>query len=232
MPRIVDIGGFNAVREAGLCKLLPQMPRIAVGMGTCGRGNGAEEVYHALNEEIHEFTAGALQNDDITLVAIKEKVPVEERLEANRRELFRLIDVEGVPIAEACERLKVASSTYYRYKRRVSELGDDAGLKQIRPTPPMARASLEEEAAILDIVRVEPLFGAKRIHEVLHAAKRCRDDLSERAVYATLKRHGLNRKEKRLEFAQTGADTRMARLAQATRADGPANPTESGGGEA
>ena len=52
MPRIVDIGGFNAVREAGLCKLLPQMPRIAVGMGTCGRGNGAEEVYHALNEEI------------------------------------------------------------------------------------------------------------------------------------------------------------------------------------
>ena len=48
MPRILDIGGFNAVRESGLAKLLPEVPRIAVGMGTCGRGNGAEEVYHAI----------------------------------------------------------------------------------------------------------------------------------------------------------------------------------------
>jgi NADH-quinone oxidoreductase subunit F len=52
MPRILDIGAFNAVREAGLAKLMPDIPRIAVGMGTCGRGNGAEEVYHALNEAI------------------------------------------------------------------------------------------------------------------------------------------------------------------------------------
>ena len=48
MPRILDIGSFNAVRESGLAKLLPAIPRIAVGMGTCGRGNGAEEVYPRL----------------------------------------------------------------------------------------------------------------------------------------------------------------------------------------
>ena len=52
MPRIQDIGAFNAVREAGLAKLTPSIPRITVGMGTCGRGNGAEEVFHALNEAI------------------------------------------------------------------------------------------------------------------------------------------------------------------------------------
>ena len=52
MPRIQDIGAFNAVREAGLARLLPGVPRIAVGMGTCGRGNGAEEVFHALNTAI------------------------------------------------------------------------------------------------------------------------------------------------------------------------------------
>jgi NADH-quinone oxidoreductase subunit F len=52
MPRIQDIGAFNAVRESGLGKLVPAIPRITVGMGTCGRGNGAEEVYHALNEAI------------------------------------------------------------------------------------------------------------------------------------------------------------------------------------
>ena len=52
MPRILDIGAFNAVREAGLAKLVPAVPRIAVGMGTCGRGNGAEGLYHAFAEAI------------------------------------------------------------------------------------------------------------------------------------------------------------------------------------
>ena len=52
MPRIEDIGVFNSVRENGLAKLVPPVPRIAVGMGTCGRGNGAEGLYHAFVEEI------------------------------------------------------------------------------------------------------------------------------------------------------------------------------------
>ncbi|HET9407495.1 MAG TPA: FAD-dependent oxidoreductase [Candidatus Sulfotelmatobacter sp.] len=52
MPRIHDIGAFNAVREAGLAKIVPAVPRLAVGMGTCGRGNGAEGLYHAFAEEI------------------------------------------------------------------------------------------------------------------------------------------------------------------------------------
>ncbi len=45
--RITDLSSFNAVREAGMAKLLPAHPRIAIGMGTCGSGNGAEGVYHA-----------------------------------------------------------------------------------------------------------------------------------------------------------------------------------------
>ncbi|HXR34015.1 MAG TPA: NADH-ubiquinone oxidoreductase-F iron-sulfur binding region domain-containing protein [Verrucomicrobiae bacterium] len=52
MPRIQDIGAFTAVRESGMAKLVPQMPRIAVGMGTCGRGNGAEGLYRAFAETI------------------------------------------------------------------------------------------------------------------------------------------------------------------------------------
>ncbi len=50
MPRILDIGAFNAVREAGLAKLTPAVPRITIGMGTCGRGNGAEGLYHAFSQ--------------------------------------------------------------------------------------------------------------------------------------------------------------------------------------
>jgi NADH-quinone oxidoreductase subunit F len=49
---IRDISAFNEVREAGLAKLLPSRPRIGVGMGTCGSGNGAEAVYHAFASEI------------------------------------------------------------------------------------------------------------------------------------------------------------------------------------
>jgi NADH-quinone oxidoreductase subunit F len=50
MPRIQDIGAFNTVREEGLAKLVPAVPRLTVGMGTCGRGNGAEGLYHAFAE--------------------------------------------------------------------------------------------------------------------------------------------------------------------------------------
>jgi len=50
--KIQDIAAFAAVREAGLAKLLPSRPRISVGMGTCGSGNGAEAVYHAFRNEI------------------------------------------------------------------------------------------------------------------------------------------------------------------------------------
>ena len=52
MTRIQDIAAFNEVREAGLAKLLPSKPRIGVGMGTCGSGNGAEAVYQAFASEI------------------------------------------------------------------------------------------------------------------------------------------------------------------------------------
>ena len=54
MPRIQDLGVFNTVREAGLAKLVPPTtPRLTVGMGTCGQGNDAEEIYDGLHEAIH-----------------------------------------------------------------------------------------------------------------------------------------------------------------------------------
>lgn len=192
----------------------------------------AQEFAEALSQEIHEFTAGALQNDDITLVAIKEKTQVEERLEETRRELFRLIEQENVPVAEACERLHVAPSTYYRYRRRVETLGAEEGMKASRRGSGFARASLEEEAAILEVIRAEPLLGAKRILDLLRGAARCRSDLTERGIYEVLRRHGLNTREKRLQFAHDGSDNRMARLAKAlssTLPEAPAPPAESDG---
>ena len=193
----------------------------------------AQEFADALDKEINEFTAGALQNDDITLVAIKEKVQPEVRIEATRRELFRLVEQEGVPVAEACEQLHVAPSTYYRYRRRVAEVGGEEGLKSIKPRAGMMRASLEEEALILSLVKAEPLLGAKKVADLLQATGKAGPTLTPAAVYATLRKNGLNTREKRLEFAQNGTDRRMARLAQALSSTARASqaPEDQGGGE-
>ena len=64
MPRILDIGVFNAVRDAGLAKLVPAVPRVAIGMGTCGRGNGAEGLYHAFAQAIEN------SGDDLVLAPV------------------------------------------------------------------------------------------------------------------------------------------------------------------
>ncbi len=50
--RIADLAAFANAREAGLAKLLPARPRVAVGMGTCGSGNGAEGVFSAFKSAI------------------------------------------------------------------------------------------------------------------------------------------------------------------------------------
>ena len=58
MTRIRDLSTFSTVRGAGMAKLLPFRPRIAVGMGTCGAGNGAEAVFHAFADAIDKRGSG------------------------------------------------------------------------------------------------------------------------------------------------------------------------------
>ena len=190
-----------------------------------------QEFSDELNREIEEFTGGAAQNDDITLVAVKERVAVEARHEEKQRELFRLVDAEGLSVAEACARVQVTTSTYYRLKKRLQAEGEGA-LLEAPKRPRFARASLEEEAAILSQVRLDPLAGAKKIHDTLKAANACRDELSERGIYDVLKRHGLNTREKRLQMAGSATDNRMARLAEALVSTPPTKPTDSEGGGA
>jgi len=49
--KITDMNSLRKVRESGLIKkIIPVHPRIAVGMGTCGIGNGAEELYRAFEK--------------------------------------------------------------------------------------------------------------------------------------------------------------------------------------
>lgn len=50
--KITDLQTLEEVRKLGLQKLLPDAPKISVGMGTCGIGNGAKEVYDAFQRAI------------------------------------------------------------------------------------------------------------------------------------------------------------------------------------
>lgn len=52
--RIATLEALQAVKERGLRKLLPRHPRIAVGSGTCGIGNGADGVYLAFEKYLKQ----------------------------------------------------------------------------------------------------------------------------------------------------------------------------------
>ncbi len=50
--KIHDLDALNDLRETGLNKILRGGPRIGVGMGTCGIGNGAHAVFDALKSAL------------------------------------------------------------------------------------------------------------------------------------------------------------------------------------
>jgi NADH-quinone oxidoreductase subunit F len=58
--KIKNIQDLDKIREDGLKKMLPKVTRIAVGMGTCGLGNGAQEVFQAFSKALAKRKIPAL----------------------------------------------------------------------------------------------------------------------------------------------------------------------------
>ena len=164
-----------------------------------------QEFAATLAEEIAAFTGGEPQNDDITLVAIKEKAVADDILYDVRKKLIGLVEQDGLSVEEACEIMHVSPSTYYKYRRRVRELGE-VGLKDkvSRASEKIGRVSLEVQQEILKIVTESPSCGPKRICQVLGGEEHGRLDVQPRKVYACLKRLRLSTKEQREEFAADG----------------------------
>ena len=50
--KIMDAAALETIRVQGMKKLFPAIPKISVGMGTCGAGNGAHEVYESFQNVI------------------------------------------------------------------------------------------------------------------------------------------------------------------------------------
>ncbi|MFH0779063.1 MAG: SpoIIE family protein phosphatase [Candidatus Eisenbacteria bacterium] len=164
-----------------------------------------QEFADRLDAEIAEFTGGELQNDDITLVAIKEKAVADDILYDVRKKLIGLVEVEGMSVKEACEIMKVSPSSYYRYKRRMEELGEE-GLKDRIPRAAerLGRVSLEVQQRILQIIKEFPAYGPKRMSRELAKSDRGGFNVPSRKVYECLRGLGLGSKGQRKEFAADG----------------------------
>lgn len=160
-----------------------------------------KEFIDLLTGDIADFTRGHPQNDDITVVAVKEKMMADEVLVGIRRKLIDLVEKDGLSVAEACRRMKVSPSTFYRYRRRLEEYGE-RGLKnkELRTEHEIRRVSIEQRKKLVEIVKQHPEFGAKRMADAFNDGKDEQDRLTAALIYDELKRMRLNTYEKRLEY--------------------------------
>jgi len=183
--RFGDEQFLAAIREYGNLKVDPLVDKI--------------------HDEITAFTRGYAQNDDITLVAIKEKLKAEDVLFNLRTRLMRLVKEEGMSVKGACQEVGVSPSTYYKYKKRFEKMGVD-GLREsiVRSEIEEKHISVEDKAKIYDIIKSHPEYGAKRISEELKSEKYGSIEIDEKRIYDELVRSRLNTKELRLAFVERG----------------------------
>jgi len=163
-----------------------------------------EDKVEKLHNSIEIFTEGFAQNDDITLVAVREKMKAEDVLFNFRMRLLKMVD-DGATVKAACKAFNVSTSTYYKYKKRFVKDGEK-GLKEVvsRSDIEEKHISIEDKAKITDIIREHPDFGPKRISDELNTEKYNYTILESKQIYEDLKRSRLNTKDLRLAFIEKG----------------------------
>ncbi len=172
-----------------------------------------DEFAEKFQDDLSQFTQGAEQNDDITMVVIKEKLEADEYLFARRKKLLEMVDIQKVPIAEACRVMGLSTSTFYRYKKRFEQYGDEGLLnKSLRVDDTPAQLSYTERNAVLEIIRKNPDFGPTRIRRELEQAGHTA--IEDRTIYGELVRLRLNTKRQRYEFAKRWGGTLTAEQEQ------------------
>jgi len=180
-------------------------------------GKSAEEFIDALNRDVAAFTAGYAQNDDITVVAIKEKMrPASLEIERRQR-LLDMVEVEGKEIEEACREYGVSVSTYYRW-RRLKEKGGEEALAGKASQAGLRRLTIEERDAMLALVRKDPSLGAKRLADALGDQG---FSPTARMVYEELVRLDLSNESKRRRYLHQRGWKQDPRLDPMTADDSP-----------
>jgi anti-anti-sigma factor len=159
------------------------------------------EFIEKLDADIKRFTGDHPQSDDITVVAVKEKLTADDVLYGIRKKLLDMVDIDGVSVKDACLQMRVSPGTYYRYKKRLETMGE-RGLRNdvLRDDVSLKRVSLEARKAIIHIIANNPDLGAKRITEEYNRGRNENIQISERMVYDELKRLNMNTRELRIDY--------------------------------
>jgi len=164
-----------------------------------------------LKEDIQNFTGGYEQNDDITLVAIKENMEAVDVKVDFFRDLFERVKNSDITVAKACQEFGISPSTYYKYKK----FYDEGGYEYLREMVHgytnlgMRHLSIEVKTKLYDIIREHPEYGPKRISELLKTDKYGNIHISPRLIYEELKRAKLNTRKRREMFVQRGGKQRL-----------------------
>jgi putative transposase len=118
--------------------------------------------------------------------------------------LLRAIESSGFTISDACKRLDVPPSTYYRWKSKFKKDGKK-GLdnKSSRPSRQWNKLLLQEEATILNMAEKHPELSCRELSFKITDTKRF--SVSEATVYRLLKREGLI-KPQRIESFPAGKE--------------------------
>ncbi|NOX37811.1 MAG: SpoIIE family protein phosphatase [Calditrichaeota bacterium] len=166
----------------------------------------------SIKNEILNFTGGYEQNDDITLVAIKENMEAVDIKVNLFKELFeRKKGTNGKTLVEACRELGISPSTYYRYKK-IYEKGGYTYLREMLhgyTNLGLKHLSIEIKTKIYDIIRQHPEFGPKKISDMLNTEKYGYTKVPPKLIYEELKRAKLNTKQQRIQFVKRGGKQRL-----------------------
>ncbi|MBN1352565.1 SpoIIE family protein phosphatase [candidate division KSB1 bacterium] len=154
-----------------------------------------------IRDEVHSFTEGFPQSDDITLVVIKEETSA-EKIELKRaKKAHKLIQL-GKSIREACESAGITTYAYYnKYKRKFEQEGtDNYEIEDESISLEAKHLSIEERTKIYDIIKRHPDYGAKRISEELNTEMYGFTEINETRIYDELVRGRLNTRKLREAF--------------------------------
>lgn len=166
------------------------------------------EFIDRLHEELLSFTEGSPQNDDITLVAIKEKTSAEKVEYTRAKKAFELIQ-SGEPIKEACEEARISTYAYYnKYKEQFEKEGVESFTLSEEDQIEAKHLSIEEKTKIYDVVLRFPEYGPKRIAEELNTERYSFAVISVAKIYEELVHARLNTKELREAFIARGGKKR------------------------
>ena len=165
----------------------------------------AKEFVEKLREELISFTEGQIQNDDITLVVIKENMSAEEaEFEIARQVYYEVLD--GKTVKEACAEYGMPVTRFsHKYKRIFDKQGEEAFRSEFEKISVEAKhLSIEDITKIYDIIRKHPAWGAKRISEQLNTEEYGFTKISEWRIYQELKRKRLNTRALREAYVSRG----------------------------